>query len=140
MVILWKLFYLFQDILICINISFNHSLGQQLNVFLRNNKPYCLKRPILRFLKSEDGLALPNFHHYYWTSNIIKLVYWTNYKPSDRYPHWLHTEIASSQSSLHCVICSQLPTAYKVSNNSIAINTIKIRLQFRKQYGLDRFK
>ena len=139
MVILPKFLYLFQHIPICINTSFFTSLDSQLNAFIWDDKPARLKKSILQLPKSEGGLALPNLRHYYWASNINRLLYWTGPKTPNSSPPWVHMEISSSSSSLHSVICCQLPVmTHKISVNPIVTSTIKIWLQFRRQHGLHR--
>uniref|UniRef100_A0A671TVY8 Reverse transcriptase domain-containing protein n=1 Tax=Sparus aurata TaxID=8175 RepID=A0A671TVY8_SPAAU len=139
MVILPKFLYLFQHIPICLNKSFFANLDQQFNAFIWHNKPARIKKHILQLSKSEGGLALPNFRHYFWACNINKLLYWLHDKSVDACPPWAHTEISSSSCSLHSMICSQLPiSAHKVSTNPVVTNTIKIWTQFRKQHGLHR--
>ena len=138
MVILPKFLYLFQHIPVCINKSFFTDLDQRLNAFIWNNKPARIRRLCLQLPKSEGGLALPNFCHYFWASNFNKLLYWSNCKISEPCPPWVHTELSSS-ASLHSIICSQLPVAtHKKMCNPIVDSTISIWLQFRKQHGLHR--
>ena len=121
-----------------INKSFFTDLGKQLNAFIWNNNPARIRRLCLQLPKSEGGLALPNFRHYYWASNINKLLYWAKYKLSDPCPPWVHIELSSS-APLHSIICSQLPVAtHKHLSNPIVTSTLSIWLQFRKQHGLHR--
>lgn len=139
MIILPKLLYLFQHIPVFINKTFFVRLDRLLSSFLWNNKPARLKRTILQLPKSEGGLALPNFHQYYWACNIAKLLFWLNCNSLADCPPGVHIELSSSKSSLSSVICSQLPVNLSnISNNPVVSDAIKIWLQFRKRYGLHR--
>ena len=138
MVILPKFLYLFQHIPVCLNKSFFTELDQLLNAFIWHNKPARIRRSCLQLPKSKGGLAVPNFRHYFWASNINKLLYWAKCKLSDPCPPWVQTELSTS-ASLYSIICSQLPmAAQKFSSNPVVASTINIWLQFRKQNGLHR--
>lgn len=138
MIILPKFLYLFQHVPVYLNKSFFTNLDQQLNGFLWSNKPARIRKSVLQLSKSEGGLALPNFRHYFWACNIIKLLYWVDHKGCVTTPPWLHIEVSSSH-SLPSNICSQLPIElHKISRNPVVTNTIKIWLQFRKQFGLHK--
>ena len=76
MITLPRFLYTFQHIPVVISKSFFVNLDHLLNIFLWDNKPTRLKRSVLQLSKSEGGLALPNFRHYYWACNIHKLLYW----------------------------------------------------------------
>uniref|UniRef100_A0A3B1IK57 Reverse transcriptase domain-containing protein n=1 Tax=Astyanax mexicanus TaxID=7994 RepID=A0A3B1IK57_ASTMX len=139
MVTLPRFLYLFQHIPVFIKKSFFTNFDSQLNSFIWNNKPPRIKRSILQLPKSEGGLALPNFRHYYWASNLLKILYWINPGPLESRPPWVHTETASAQFSLHAVLCSQLPIfPYKISQSPAVTASVRIWSQFRRQFGLQR--
>ena len=56
--------------------SFFKELDKHISTFIWNKKVPRLRRSFLEKSKSEGGLALPNFLHYYWAANIHKVVFW----------------------------------------------------------------
>ena len=137
MVVLPRFLYPFQHIPIFINKSFFSTIDRLIKSFLWCNKRARIRASVLQLPKSEGGLALPNPRHYYWASNIHKIIFWNSNLSSDIQPQWAKMEAHSSNLSLWSVVCSQLPLPGKqVSKNPIVVNTFKIWAQFRKQFGL----
>ena len=137
MVVLPRFLYPFQHIPIFINKSFFSTIDRLIKSFLWCNKRARIRASVLQLPKSEGGLALPNLRHYYWASNIHKIIFWNSNLSSDIQPQWAKMEANSSNLSLWSVVCSQLPLPVKrLSKNPIVVNTLKIWAQFRKQFGL----
>lgn len=137
MVILPRFLYPFQHIPLFINKSFFTKLDQAINSFLWCGKRARIRMAVLQLPKSEGGLALPNFRHYYWASNINKILFWSSSSLAGSQPLWAQLEVTTSGLSLWSVVCSQLPILVnQVSKNPLVTNTLKIWSQFRKQFGL----
>ena len=135
MSILPKFLYLFQHIPVFIRKSFFTKLDQVVSSFLWGNKARRIKKAYLQQPKSMGGMALPNFLHYYWASNIQKLLFWLR---KDNIPLWAQMETLSSQESLSSLVCSALPLSYSLSPMPSVSHTLKIWTQFRSHFSLNR--
>lgn len=138
MVTLPKLLYLFQHIPIFMRKSFFQQLDQMVSSFLWANKPPRIKRAILQLPKKSGGLALPNFIHYYWACNIDKIRVWLDDR-AETCPSWARMELQSSTLSLQSLLTAELPLKiHNISQNPVVTNSIKIWVQFRKHFGLNK--
>lgn len=94
-----------------------------------------IRLDLLQRPKNLGGLALPNFRHYYWASNVQKIIYWLNTPDED----WCQIEAASCIStSLRALVTSSLPiSSWQHTTSLIVNNTLKIWAQFRKNFGFE---
>lgn len=76
MTILPRFLFLFQTIPVFIPKSFFKSLDKCISSFIWNKNIPRIRKLYLERQKEVGGLALPNFLHYYWASNIHKVIYW----------------------------------------------------------------
>ena len=72
----------------------------QLSSFLWGNKNPRIRKSVLQLPRVLGGLALPNFLHYYWSSNIHKILYWISNSAHEERPAWVDMELGSSKISL----------------------------------------
>lgn len=91
-----------------------------------------LQRP-----KLQGGLALPNLCHYYWATNVQKIIYWLHTPDTD----WCHFEATFCIStSLRVLVTSSLPLPIsQYINNPIIVNTLRIWFQLRRHFGFKGF-
>ncbi len=84
------------------------------------------------------GLALPNFLFYYWAANMRSMLHWNNSNNLDSPPAWLNIENASCKSSsLNALLCFSITLSpLKYSDNIIVKNSLKIWIQFLRNFGL----
>ncbi len=81
------------------------------------------------------GLALPDFLHYYWASNIHKGVYWLSQFYHNNGPVWAEMEQASCNPvSLTSMLCTPLLLSKKSLMNPTVINTLKIWSHLRSYF------
>ena len=127
MTILTKFRYLFQHILLILN-TFFAKIDKSISHFLWGNKSVRMRNNILQ---------LPtDFLHYYWAVNIQKLL---SDEGTANQPAWVQVEFSSSQTSLRSLLCSQLPVpATNISVNPVVIQSLKIWMQCRKHFNLQR--
>lgn len=131
--VLPKFLYLFQCVPLYLPKSFFKSLNKVLLSFIWDGKKPRIRLELLQRPKKQGGLALPNFCHYYWASNIQKVMYWLHLPNAD----WCHLEATSCTStSLRALVTSSLPLSFsQYTNNPIVIDTLKIWVQLRQTFG-----
>lgn len=128
MVILPKFLYLFQHIPVFI---------RWCHRFYGLIKPHALRKPFYNSPKV-GGMALPNFIQYYWACNIDKLCFQID-SNANICPSWAQMELQFSMLSLQSLMTAQLPLKiHNISQNPVVTNSIKIWIQFRKHFGLDK--
>ena len=96
-----------------------------------------LRLDLLQRPKLQGGLALPNLLHYYWASNVQKILYWLHAPDTD----WCRFEATSCNStSLNALVTSSLPLSISnFTDNPIVVNTIKIWVQLRQSFRFYNF-
>lgn len=131
--VLPKFLYLFQCIPLYLPKSFFKSIDKALIAFIWDGKKPRIRLELLQRPKIQGGLALPNFCHYYWASNVQKIMDSVHTPARD----WCQLEAASCIStSLRALVTSGLPLSFlQFTNNPIVINTLKIWAQFRQTFG-----
>lgn len=131
--ILPRYLYLFQCLPISLPKSFFSKLDSIILTFLWEGKPPRIKLPHLQRGRTEGGLGLPHFLHYYWAANIHKITLWIG-EPDHG---WCKLEATSCiSSSLEALVCSPLPLApSKYSANPVVVSSLKIWGQIRKACG-----
>ncbi len=135
--VLPKLLYIFQSIPIFIPKSFFVTLALFLNSYgmvrLQRFEKVFLQKP-----RHLGGLALPNFLFYYWAANMRSMLHWNNSNNLDSPPAWLNIENASCKSSsLNAFLCFSITLSpLKYSDNIIVKNSLKIWIQFLRNFGL----
>ena len=130
-----NLFTLFQCIPLYLPKSFFKSIDKVFTSFIwEGKKPRIrlLQRPIM-----QGGLALPDLCHYYWASNVQKIMPWLHTPDTD----WCHFEAASCTStSFRALVTSNLPiSTSRYTTNPVVINTLKIWFQLRHNFGFNNF-
>lgn len=71
-----KFSYLFQCIPIFLPQAFFQKIDNLILEFIWNKKPQRLRKDFLQRPNPFEGMALPNFRFYYWTTNLRILQYW----------------------------------------------------------------
>lgn len=80
-----------------------------------------------------SGLALPNFQHYYWTSNIYRICCWL----TSPCLSWcsLEAQSCNSSSSISALVYSSLPICICLYvKNLVLSDSLKMWYQFRKHF------
>uniref|UniRef100_A0A669DKG7 Reverse transcriptase domain-containing protein n=1 Tax=Oreochromis niloticus TaxID=8128 RepID=A0A669DKG7_ORENI len=135
MSVLPKFLYLFQHVPVLLTKAFFDKLEKILSHFIWGGKQARIRKSILQSSKTDSGLGLPNFRHYYWAANIQKLLHWVHNDPP--VPAWVQMETASSCYSFSSILSSPLPfSPTLVGENPVAKETVTIWRQFRKYFGL----
>lgn len=136
MTVLPRFLYLFRMIPVFLPKSFFKKLDKIITAFIWNNKLARINKTYLQGSRKIGGLALPNFLHYYWSSNITKLPIWLSTFKSGEGPTWatmeLHSSLPISPVSL---ISSNLPmNTQSCAKNPVVHNTIRIWFQCRRHF------
>ena len=104
--VLPKYLYLFQCIPLYLPKSFFKSIDKIFTSFIWDWKRPRIRLELLQRPKLQGGLALPNLCHYYWASNVQKIMHWLHAPDTD----WCRFEAASCTStSLRALVTSSLP-------------------------------
>lgn len=140
MVIMPRLLYFFNTVPTFIPKSFFKELNKHISSFIWNKKIPRIRRSLLEKSKSEGGLALPNFIHYYWAANIQKVAFWASSFPDGEGPNWcLMERRACGSADAVSLVCSPLPLSVKLhSNNPVVTSTLRIWKQFRVHFGFKK--
>ena len=141
MTVLPRFLYMFVTIPIWLPKQFFIKLDKYVSSFIWNRAMPRIKKIYLERPKSEGGLGLPNFLHYYWASNISKLAYWVTSFSDKNGPAWAMMEL-SSHASISPISLLTAPLATqtnrKTFSNPVVSNSIRIWVQFRKHFNLDQ--
>uniref|UniRef100_A0A672GJR5 Reverse transcriptase domain-containing protein n=1 Tax=Salarias fasciatus TaxID=181472 RepID=A0A672GJR5_SALFA len=86
MSVLPKYLYLFQSLPVYVPNVYFKKLDSIISSFLWNCKKPRIRKEHLQKSKQDGGLALPNFRHYYWASNLCCLSFWMRYQRDDSGP------------------------------------------------------
>lgn len=134
MTILPRFLYLFQCLPVFIPKSFFKSVNQSITSFIWGNKIPRVKKTILQRDREVGGLGLPSFIHYYWASNIQKILFWLHRSDTN----WCLLEAQFCRStSLQALVYSSLPVQLsRFISNPVVLSTLKIFNQFRCHYKL----
>ena len=137
MVIMPRLLYYFNTIPTFIPKSFFKELDKHISTFIWNKKIPRIRKSLLEKSKSDGGLALPNFLHYYWAANIHKVTFWMSSFRDGVGPDWCDMERqACGPVDPAALLCSPLPLSRKwYSNNPVVSNSLRIWSQFRVHFG-----
>lgn len=95
-----KFTYLFQCISVFIPNYFFHRLNSALTSFIWNGKPARMSKSHLQRGMSLGGMSLPNFHCYYWVSNIGPILHWLYEDSGADALSWVAIESASCDACL----------------------------------------
>ena len=138
MIIMPRLLYYFNAIPTFIPKSFFKELDKHISTFIWNKKVPRLRRSFLEKSKSEGGLALPNFLHYYWAANIHKVVFWMSTFREGDGPDWCRMERrACGPADPASLLCSPLPLSRRCHpKNPVVSESLRIWSQFRTHFGL----
>ena len=141
MTVLPRFLYMFVTIPIWLPKQFFIKLDKYVSSFIWNRAMPRIKKIYLERPKSEGGLGLPNFLHYYWASNISKLAYWVTSFSDKNGPAWAMMEL-SSHASISPISLLTAPLATQINrktfSNPVVSNSIRIWVQFRKHFNLDQ--
>ena len=137
MVIMPRLLYYFNTIPTFIPKSFFKELDKHISTFIWSKKIPRIRRSFLEKSKSDGGLALPNFLHYYWAANVHKVAFWMSSFRDGVGPDWCHMERqACGQVDPASLLCSPLPLSRRCHpNNPIVSGSLRIWSQFRTHFG-----
>ena len=106
MTILPRFLYLFQSLPVFLPKSFFRSINQTISSFIWENKTPRVNKHILQRSRDVGGLGLPSFTHYYWASNIQKILFWLHCPETN----WCLIEAQTCHSSsLRALVYSSLP-------------------------------
>lgn len=131
MTILPKFLYLFQSLPVFLPKSFFHLISQSISSFIWENKIPRVNKNILQRTRDVGGLGLPSFIHYYWASNIQKILFWLHLPETN----WCLIESQTCFSSLPALVYSSLPLkTSQFTSNPVILSTLKIFNQFRCHY------
>ncbi len=136
MIFLLQLLYLLQNIPVCISKTFFKRLDSIILSFVWDYKVHRIGKAYLCKPKTNGGLALPNFIHYYWASNIRSVAYLLD--DSAVLPVGLEMEREDCLPfSAGAVILSPVPLSKaNYSNNPVIHNIIIIWKQLKKHFKL----
>ncbi|XP_072135984.1 MTOR-associated protein MEAK7 isoform X2 [Mobula birostris] len=132
MTILPRFLYLFQCLPVFLSKLFFKSVDQAITSFIWENKVPRVNKRILQRGRDVGGMGLPSFIHYYWASNIQKVLFWLH-RPDII---WCLLESRSCHSSsLPALVYSSLPLkSSQFTSNPVVLSTLKIFNQSRCHY------
>ncbi|KAI5086736.1 hypothetical protein C0J45_23912, partial [Silurus meridionalis] len=132
MTILPKFLYLFQMLPVFLPKSFFSSIDQYISSFIWESKIPRVNKHTLQQPCDAGGLGLPSFIHYYWASNIQKILFWLH-RPDTS---WCLIEAQTCHlSSLPALVYFSLPMkTSQFTTNPTVLSTLRIFNQFRNHY------
>lgn len=131
-IMLPKFIYLFQAIPCFLPKSFFKSIDKLITSFIWNGKKPRIRLEFLQQHNKKGGLGLPNFRHYYWAADIVKVVHW--FYNSE----WCKSELDSCPfTSLSALITAKLPCSIsQLITCPVVRSTLNIWSQFRQNFNL----
>lgn len=136
MTILPRLLFLFQTVPVFVPKTIFKNLDTCISSFIWNKNIPRIRKSYLERQKEVMGLALPIFLHYYWASNIHKVIYWISDFFQGTGLLWAEMEqFACNPVSLPSMLCAPLPLSKKSQTvNPIVNGSLRIWSQFRSHF------
>lgn len=136
MVSLPRFLYLCQNLPIFLTAAFFKELDSIILSYVWNYKNHRISKIHLQKPKSEGGLGLPSYKHYYWAANARALMFWHYGSPDSLAPGaplWLRMESGSvTKSSLPALLFTKLDDSKILKSLSFTLrNSVKILSQIR---------
>lgn len=136
MISLPKFLYLCQNLPIYLTAAFFKDLDSIVLSYIWNGKLARISKVFLQKSRSEGGLGLPVFKHYYWAANVRALMFWQQGSLDSQTPVtplWLKMEANSvNSSSLPAMLFSKFKNAQPYKNLCFVVKqSVRILNQVR---------